>query len=67
MFSSVGSMTLRWQMGVHSGDYQVTSSVVINSGATTFDQVNYGLYVNFTVTAANSQAPRFFLLGEPIR
>jgi hypothetical protein len=60
-------MTLRWQMGVHSGNFQVTSSIVINSGATIFDQLNYGIYVNFTVTAANSQTPTFFLLGEPIR
>ena len=67
VFGSVGSMTLQWQMGCHSGDFQVTSSIVINSGGVIFDQVNYRLYVNFTVTAANSQTPRFFLLGEPIR
>jgi hypothetical protein len=54
-------------MGVHSGDYQVTSSVVINSGATIFDQLNYGLYVNFTVTAANSQMPKYYVMGEPLR
>ena len=32
MFSGVGSMTFQWRMGVHSGDYQATSSIVINSG-----------------------------------
>jgi hypothetical protein len=67
MFSTVGSMTLRWQMGVHSGDYQVTSSIVINSGGSTFDVLNFGLYVNFTITAANSQAPSYIVLGEPLR
>jgi hypothetical protein len=64
LFSSVGSMTLRWQMGVHSGDYQVTSSIVINSGGNVFDQLNVGLYTNFTITAANSQTPDFLLMGE---
>jgi hypothetical protein len=67
MFSTVGSMTLTWRMGCHSGDYQVSSSVVINSGASVFDQVNFGLYVNFAITAANSQVPKFVLIGEPIR
>ena len=60
-------MTLRWQMGVHSGDYQVTSSVVINSGSLVFDQLNYGLYANFTITAANSQTPKYLMRGEPLR
>lgn len=54
-------------MGVHSGDYQVTSSIVINSGATLFDQLNYGLYANFSIIAANSQTPDYVVLGEPIR
>jgi hypothetical protein len=67
MFSTVGSMTLRWQMGVHSGDYQVTSSVVINSGGSIFDQMNYGIYANFTITAASSQTPKFLIMGEPLR
>jgi hypothetical protein len=67
MFGSVGSMTLRRQMGVHSGEYQVTGSVVTNSGGTIFDQLNYGPYVNFTVTGANSQTPRYIVMGEPVR
>lgn len=67
IFSTVGSMTLRYQMGVNSGNYQVSSSIVVNSGGAVFDVINYGLYVNFTITAANSQTPTFFLLGEPIR
>ena len=67
MFSTVGSMTLRWSMGVHSGNYQVTSSVVINSGGTVFDVLNYGLYVNFSIIAANSQTPSYIILGEPLR
>ena len=67
MLSTVGSMTLRWQMGVHSGDYIVSSSILVSSGLTLFDQLNVGLYVNFTVIAANSQTPKFVLIGEPIR
>jgi hypothetical protein len=67
IFSTVGSMTLQYRMGVHSGNYQVTSSVVINSGGSTFDVLNFGLYVNFTVTAANSQVPTYVVLVEPLR
>ena len=67
LFSVVGSMTLQYRMGVHSGNYQVTSSVVINSGGSILDVINYGLHANFTITAANSQTPTFLLLGEPIR
>ena len=32
-----------------------------------FDQLNFGLYANFSVVLANSQAPTFVLIGEPIR
>ncbi len=68
MFSATGSMTVQWQMGVASGNYQVTSSVVINSGpGTIFDQLSYGRHTNFTITAANSQAPTYFVSGEPMR
>jgi len=67
VFGSVGSMTLQWQMGVHSGDFQVTSSVVISSSQTIFDQVNYGIYANFSIIAANSQTPDYLVMGEPIR
>jgi hypothetical protein len=67
LFSTVGSMTLRWQMGVYSGNYQVASSVVINSGGTIFDVINYGRFTNFTITAANSQTPTYVILGEPLR
>src|SRR5262245_15778374 len=69
LFQTVGSMTLQWQMGVHSGDFQfqVTSSIVVNSGNSLIDVTNYGLYVNFTITAANSQTPDFVLIAEPIR
>lgn len=60
-------MTLRWSMGCHSGDFQVTSSIVVNSGNTIFDQLNYGVDVNFTITAANSQTPKYLMIGEPLR
>lgn len=67
VFGSVGSMTLQWQMGVHSGDYQLTSSVLISSGQTVFDQLNFGIYANFSIIAANSQTPDFMIMGEPTR
>ena len=67
VFQSVGSMTLQWQMGTHSGDYQVTSSILISSGQTIFDQLNHAIYVNFSIIAANSQTPDYLIIGEPIR
>ena len=67
VFGSVGSMMLQWQMGVHSGDFQVTSSILISSGNSIFDQLNYGVYVNFSIIAANSQTPDFLMMGEPLR
>jgi hypothetical protein len=67
VFSTISSLTLQWQTGTHSGDFQVTSSVVINSGSTIFDQINYGLYTNFRITAATSQAWRGVIVGESIR
>jgi hypothetical protein len=60
-------MTLQWQMGTHSGDYQVTSSILISSGQTIFDQLNHAIYVNFSIIAANSQTPDYLIIGEPIR
>jgi hypothetical protein len=54
-------------MGVHSGDYQVASSFVVNFGPQLFDVLNYGVYVNFSVTAAQSNAPDFIVIGEPLR
>jgi hypothetical protein len=67
MWSGISSATIRYRMGVHSGDYHVSSSFVVNSGPSVFDALNYGLYVNFQVTAALSQAPRLVIIGEPIR
>src|SRR5688572_19173362 len=57
LFSVVGSATLQWRYGVSSGQYQVTSSVVINSGGYLFDQINYGRFVEFGFNAVNSQTP----------
>jgi hypothetical protein len=67
MFSGISSATIQYRMGVHSGDYQVSSSFVVNSGPQLFDVLNYGVYANFTVTAAVSMAPDFILIGEPLR
>jgi hypothetical protein len=67
LFSIVGSATLQWRYGVSSGQYQVTSSVVINSGAVVFDQLSYGRYVEFGFNSVNSQTPSYFIAGEPLR
>ena len=67
MVQAVGSMTLQWRMGVHSGRYLATSSVLISSGNNIFDQLNYRIYTEFGFTAANSQTPDFLVMGEPIR
>ena len=60
-------MTLQWRMGTHSGDYQVTSSVLISSGSSIFEVANFGVYAEWAITAANSQTPHFLVMGEPIR
>jgi hypothetical protein len=67
MWGGISSATLRYQMGVQSGDYQVSSSFVVNSGPQLFDVLNFGVYVNFTVTAAQSNAPDFLIMGETFR
>src|SRR5215468_3511243 len=67
LFSTISSLTLAYRMGADSGNFIVTSSVVINSGASVFDVINYGRVVNFQVTAGTSQAPTFFLQGESVR
>jgi hypothetical protein len=65
--SVVGSVTVRWRMGVQSGNFQVSSSVVINSGAAVFDQLNYGKFTEFGFVAANSQTPTYLVVAEPLR
>jgi hypothetical protein len=67
MFSGITSMTIRYRMGAHSGDYMVSSTFMVNSGPQLFDVLNFGLYANFDVFAATSQAPKFLVMGEPIR
>jgi len=67
MFSGISSATIRYQMGVHSGDYQVSSSFVVNSGPQGIDVLNLGIYANWSVIAATSMAPDFIFIGEPMR
>lgn len=67
MFSVVGSFTFRHQMGSASGTYIVTSTTVVNSGPSVFDQVNYGKYLNLGFTQIVSSQPRVFIFGEPTR
>jgi hypothetical protein len=67
MWSGISSATIRYRMGVHSGDYMVSSSFVVNSGPQVVDVLNLGIYMNWSVTAAQSQAPDFLIVGEPLR
>ena len=67
MFSVVGSVTLQFRSGVQSGNCQSTSATTINSGSSVLDMLNYGLYLNLTVSAANSQTPTYLVMGEPLR
>lgn len=67
LLSAVGSFTLRYRMGVDSGTYQVSSTVTVNSGGSTFDVVNYGHHADFSITIANSQVYTVVIHGEPIR
>jgi len=67
MFNIVGSMTLQFRSGVHSGNFQITSLTTLNSGSSVLDMLNWGLYLNVQVTAANSQTPTFVVMGEPLR
>ena len=67
MFSVVGSFSFRYQMGVASGTYLVSSTTVINSGALVFDQIQYGAFINLGFTAVVSSVPTVYLFGESIR
>lgn len=67
LFSVVGSFTFRYQMGVDSGTYQVSSTTTVNSGGSIVDVLNFGRQVNFGFTAVVSSEPRVYVAGEPIR
>lgn len=68
LVSVIGSATLRYQMGVDSAAFQVSSSFVVNSGGSVFDVLNYGHHVNLSFSQAASQANAVALIyGEPIR
>ena len=56
---------LRWQMQAFSGSTLVTSSVVVNSGNSLLDVLNYGKFVDLSVTAAKSQVSTILILGDP--
>jgi hypothetical protein len=68
MISIIGSATVRYQMGISSGNYAVSSSFTANSGGSVFDVLNYGRAVDCSQTAANSQVVGGILIcGEPLR
>ena len=67
--SALGSVTVRYRMGITSATVaQVSSSFVINSGTGTFDVVNLGMRTEFWLSAANSQVlPSIMIFGEASR
>jgi len=68
LISCIGSITVRYQLGISSGAYQVTSSFVANSGGSSFDVLNPGgRFADISVSAANSQVLAFGFIGEPLR
>lgn len=64
---NVGSVSLRWRMGVTSGTYGVSSTMTINSGQTIIDFINYGLSIDFGFTAVQSTQFSITMFKEPIR
>jgi hypothetical protein len=68
LISVIGSATVRYQMGVNSGAYQVSSSFVVGSGGGSFDMLNFGHVAELSLSQASSQAGAVVLIyGEPIR
>ena len=67
MLSVTGSVTLRWRLGIQSGTYLVTSSMIVNSGPAIFSTANFGKYSEWGFSAANSQTPSYIVQAEPLR
>ena len=65
MVSGIGSLTLRAQFGINSGNYQVSSSFVANSGPMDFTMNNRGLFAGFTITQAASENAVILIYGQP--
>lgn len=69
LLSVIGSATMRYQLGVNSGTYQVNSTFAVNSGGSVFDVLNPGgRVVNWGFTQAASQENAVVnIIGEPLR
>ena len=67
LWSTVGSLTLRYRMGVASGAFQVSSTIAVNSGPGVIDVLNYGQFADFAITAARSTVYNLLVNGEPLR
>lgn len=64
LFSTVGSLTLTYRMGVTSGAYQVSSALAINSGSTIVDVLAYGAVTEFGFTAVQSTQWSGIIFGQ---
>lgn len=63
-----GGLTLRWRYGVDSGSFVVTSTTVVGTVATLFDELNYARYVDFSFTVIDSTSTYTIqIIGEPLR
>ena len=67
LFSTVGSLTLTYRMGVSSGTYQVSSALAIISGSTVVDVLAYGAVTEFGWTAVQSTLWSGVLFGQIAR
>jgi hypothetical protein len=68
LVGNISSVTVRVQFGISSAAFQVSSSLVVNSGGGIIDLINYGRYVNLSLSQAGSQTlAGIAFYGEPLR
>lgn len=67
LYTTVGSIGVRFRSGVASGNLQVSSTFAANSGSGVIDMLNFGRYAAFDITGAHSTAFSLLIFGEPRR
>jgi hypothetical protein len=68
LIGNISSLTVTAQFGVSSAAFQVSSSVVVNSGGGVVDFIAHGRYVNLSLSQAASQTlAAIAFYGEPLR
>lgn len=67
-FADSAGLTFRWRYGINSGAFQVTSTTLVQTGGTVFDELNYGQFIDFSFTQINTTTTYAIqIFGEPIR